>query len=259
MNARRHYKTLAIVLRTLDYGESDRIITFYTADFGKVTGIAKGARRSSRRFVNALEPFSSSQILFSRKGYDTLALINACDIINHHPDIREDLGKTLIASSMVELIDQFTMEGKENAKLFTMLHDFLALLDVGKGREGLLHVFALKLLMLTGYEPVLDHCLLCKTPLSRGGGEPYRFSPGGGGIMCKSCYGSTPDAVPVSLGTLKTLLLGKEIAPEKISRLAFSARTALESEQLLCRFMVHLLGKELKTFHVANEIRRMGI
>lgn len=259
MNARRSYKTLAVVLRTLDYGESDRIVTFYTADFGKVAGIAKGARRSARRFVNTLEPFSCSQILFSRKGHDALALIDACDIVNHHPLIREDLGKTLIASSMVELIDQFTMDGRENARLFTMLQDFLALLDVGKSREGLLHVFALKLLMLTGYEPVLDHCLQCKTPLPVGGGEPYRFSPGRGGIMCKSCYGSSPDAVPVSLGTIKTLLLGKDIAPDKISRLTFSARTALESEQLLRRFIVHLLGKELKTFHVTNEIRKMGI
>lgn len=56
MKARTQYRTEAIVLRLLDYGESDRIVTFYTAGFGKLRGIARGARRSRKRFANALEP-----------------------------------------------------------------------------------------------------------------------------------------------------------------------------------------------------------
>ena len=60
-------KTKAIVLRSIDYGESDRILTFLTDDFGKLKGIAKGARRSRRRFANALEPFSLSTLHFSRR------------------------------------------------------------------------------------------------------------------------------------------------------------------------------------------------
>jgi DNA repair protein RecO (recombination protein O) len=96
--ARTLQQTEAIVLRVIDYGESDRIVTFCTADFGKIRGIAKGARRSRKRFVNTLEPFSCSRVHFSRRGPDTLALIEGCDVLSHFPGIRADLEKTLAAS-----------------------------------------------------------------------------------------------------------------------------------------------------------------
>ncbi len=70
-------------------------MTFCTAGYGKIRGIAKGARRSRKRFANALEPFSFSQILFSRRGPDSLALIDASDVLSHFPLIRADLEKTL--------------------------------------------------------------------------------------------------------------------------------------------------------------------
>src|SRR5512139_777880 len=101
MNARQLYQTEAIVLRLLDYGESDRIVTFCTADFGKIRGIAKGARRSRKRFANALEPFSFSRIRFSRRRPENLALIEDCDGLCHFPSIRNDLEKTLAASYMI--------------------------------------------------------------------------------------------------------------------------------------------------------------
>ena len=63
----RQFKTWAIDIKTLDYGESDRIVTFYTSDFGKVKGIAKGAKRSKRRFSNALEVFTLSRLIFFDK------------------------------------------------------------------------------------------------------------------------------------------------------------------------------------------------
>ena len=73
IQAKTRQQTEAIVLRLLDYGESDRIVTFSTADFGKIRGIAKGARRSRKRFTNALEPFCHSRMIFSRKNPDSLA------------------------------------------------------------------------------------------------------------------------------------------------------------------------------------------
>jgi DNA repair protein RecO (recombination protein O) len=83
MTKRSTHKASAFVLRTLDYGESDRIVTFYTDEFGKLKGIAKGARRSRKRFANAIEMFSCSTIVFSRKNNQGLALIENCDVSNH--------------------------------------------------------------------------------------------------------------------------------------------------------------------------------
>src|SRR5512136_629137 len=125
-------KTKAIVLRSLDYGESDRILTFLTDEFGKLKGIAKGARRSKRRFANALEPFSLSNLLFSRRGRGGLALIEGSDVINHFAGIRTDLDRTLVAAYVAELADHFSMEGKKNLPLFDLLTDYLGFIESGQ-------------------------------------------------------------------------------------------------------------------------------
>jgi DNA repair protein RecO (recombination protein O) len=258
MNTRRECRTTGIVLRSLDYGESDRIVTFATSDFGKLKGIAKGARRSKKRFVNTLEALSCSEVIFSRKGHDSLALIESCHIVDHYPAIRENLDKTLTASSMLELVDQFMHEGKGYDGIFETLQGFLNLLAEGtKIREGLHAFFAVRVLGIAGYAPVLDRCILCNVPLT--GDNAYRFSPVKGGVMCRSCGKDHPEGLPVSLGTIRTLLLSRDLGLDKLGRLTVTSLTVLECEQLLHRFIVHLLGKELKTQHVIREIRNMGL
>jgi len=256
MKARIQHRTEAIVLRLLDYGESDRIVTFYTAGFGKLRGIAKGARRSRKRFANALEPFSCSQILFSRQGLDSLALIEGSDVICHFPAIRADLEKTLSASYLIDLTDRFTMEDKKNEMLFALLHAFLKMIETGPVTEAILRFFEIRILKLSGYDPVLDHCLICKTPLEKE--RTYRFKAADGGLTCMECRPDSPDAIPVSLGTIRTLLLGREMEIDRLGRLVLTDQSADESRQLLAHFIRHILGRELKSVHVLNEIRSMG-
>lgn len=257
MKARIQHRTEAIVLRLLDYGESDRIVTFYTSGFGKLRGIAKGARRSRRRFANALEPFCCSQILFSSQGPDSLALIEGSDVTCHFPAIRGDLEKTLSASYMIDLMDRFTLEDKKNEALYSLLQGFLNLIEAGPLTETILRLFELRILKLSGYDPVLDHCLICKEPVEKE--AAYRFRASDGGLTCIACRPESPDAIPVSLGTIRTLLLGREMGIDRLGRLALSDQTADESRRLLSRFIQHILGRELKSLHVLNDIRRLGI
>jgi DNA repair protein RecO (recombination protein O) len=254
---RSTYKTTGIILSSLDYGESDRILTVFTDDFGKLKGIAKGARRSRKRFSNVLDPFSFSHIIFSKKERDTLVLIESCDIINHHPGIREDLDKTLFSSYLLELTDKFTQEGKKDIELFQLLQHFLAVLDTENHPEEFIRFFEIRLLKLSGYEPVLDRCMHCKKPVSHA--EVYRFIPSKGGIRCTACHQNHFDSFPVSVGTLKTLLLGKEMDIHKINRIALSNQSAKESKVILSHFIHHLLGKDLKSLQVLNQIREMGV
>jgi len=256
ITARTPQRAEAIVLRLIQYGESDLIVTFCTAEFGKLRGIAKGARRSRKRFANALEPFSRLQILFSRRRPDSLALIESCTVTSHFPGIRADLGKTLLASCLIDLTDQFMPEEKKNAALFGLLNDFLLFLDAGAASEALLSFFEIRLLRLSGYDPVLDHCLACKTPVGRE--SSYRFTAEGG-LLCAACRPSDRDAVPVSLGTIMTLLMARELEVDRLGRLHLSEQSAQESRRLLAHFIRHLLGRDPKSVHVLNEIRRMGI
>lgn len=257
MNARNQYRTEAVVLRILDYGESDRIVTFCTSGFGKLRGIAKGARRSRKRFANALEPFSCSRILFSRRREDGLALIEHSDVICHFPAIRADLEKTLSASYLIDLTDQFTPEDKKNEALFRLLIGFLQLLETVPVKEALLRYFEIRLLKLSGYDPLLDHCLICKAPLDKE--AAYCFRAADGGLTCLSCRPQSPDAVPVSLGTIRTLLMARDLTIDRLERLLLSDQSAAESRLLLARFIRHILGKEPKSVHVLNEIRRLRI
>ena len=254
---RSSHKTTAIILNSLDYGESDRILSLYTGEFGKLKGIAKGARRSKKRFPNALEPFSLLHVIFSKRERDTLVLIENCDVINHHSGIRENLDKTLVSSYLLELTDKFTQEGKKDMALFQLLKNFLHMIDTGIHSEELIRFFEIRLLKLSGYEPVFDRCMLCNKPVSHE--ELYRFVPSKGGIKCKTCHQNSFDSFPVSVGTIKALLLGKEIGIQKINRISLSDQSAQESKIILSRFIHHLLGTELKSLHVLNQIRKMGI
>lgn len=257
MNTRVAHKSQAIVLHSLDYGESDRIVTFYTSDFGKLKGIAKGARRSRKRFSNALEPFSFCNVLFSKNGRGTLSLIEGCDTIDHHINIRGNLEKNLVSSYFIELVDKFTLEGKINYELFQLLRNFLGLLDAGSASEALIRFFEIRLLKLAGYEPILDRCMICKNPLKEN--ATYHFNTAEGGLRCNACHQNNSSSLQVSLGTIKTLLLGKEIDIERISRIVLSDHMAKESGNILVSFICHIIGKEIKSLHVLNEIQKMGI
>ncbi|MFA5181595.1 MAG: DNA repair protein RecO [Syntrophales bacterium] len=256
MNTRAIHKTRAVVLHTLDYGESDRIATFYTLEFGKIKGIAKGARRSRRRFANALEPFSCADIRFSRKGYDSLAFVDQCDMIDHFPAIRSDLEKSMSASYLVELTGAFTVEGKKNELIFSLLIDFLSAMDNGPFIPGLLSFFEIRLLHLSGYEPVLDRCALCNRPLEAE--SSYRFSNSRGGLKCSRCDSFHPPAPSLSLGTLRSLIHAKDMPVNRLSRLVLSRQSAQESRQFLVHFIQHLLGRELKSLQVLKQLRQIG-
>lgn len=249
------HKTPAFVLHFLNYGEADRIVTFFTRDFGKVKGIAKGARRSRKRFANAIEPFSHSMLLFSRRDENSLAIIEGCDVINHYPAIRADLGRTMTASYLIELADRFTAEGKRSTGIFQLLEGFLGLLEGGNGLEETTRFFELRLLKLSGYEPVLERCILCNTPLDEI--DAASFDAARGGIRCSHCGRGDQGCIPVSTGTIKTLLMGKKIETDRIGRLILSENALRESSQIFRHFIRYILGREPKSLRVLDEISGM--
>ncbi|MBN1470955.1 MAG: DNA repair protein RecO [Syntrophaceae bacterium] len=254
-SAKESHKTTGFVLRTLSYSESDLIITFYSRDFGKLKGIAKGAKRSKKRFANVFEPFSLTNIIFTRKSYDMLAFIESCDIINHHHAIRQDMEKTLIASYLIDLTDHFSPEGKKNEKVFELLQDFLLILGEEKVTDTVVRFFELRLLKLAGFEPTLDRCIVCKTPVISG--NLYYFHAHEGGIKCSTCAKQQGSELPISAGTVRTLLLGKDMDIDKIKLVSVSDSIAMESRSILIDFIVHLLGREVKSLKVMEQVRKL--
>lgn len=238
------YKTPAIILRSMPYGEWDKIVTFYTLDFGKVKGIAKGAKRSQKRFGNTLEIASYVKATFFEKETSDLVRLSHCELIRPFAGLREDINKLAWASYFIELVEQLTGERIKNKSLFKLLIVFLSLIDRGILKEEIQRVFEVRLLSLLGYQPEFNHCLRCRKSLS---GENFFFSVREGGILCAACAANLPGLIPVSLGTAKTLLLARSIPLDKVGRISFSPQSLKESEAILTPFLQQYLGKELKS------------
>jgi DNA repair protein RecO (recombination protein O) len=254
MSTRESHKATGFFLKSLSYGESDLIVTFYSREFGKIKGIAKGAKRSKKRFANVFEPFSLTNIIFSQKNRDSLAFIESCDIIDHYAAIRLDLEKTLTASYFMELADHFSPEGKHNENLFMLLADYLAWLARENVSDAAIRFFEMRLLKIAGFEPSLSACVRCKTPLTNG--SSYYFYPQEGGIFCARCAKPERYDQSVSAGTVRTLLLGKDMDMGKIKMVSLSGNLAAESRNILCGFISFVLGKEVKSLKVMEQVRR---
>ena len=245
------YQTTAIVLRSTPYGESDRIVTLYTLDFGKMKGIAKGAKRSRKRFANTLEIGSYIQVAFFEKETQDLVRLDHSELIRPFGSLREDITKLAWASYFIELVNELTAERIKNKALFKLLVFFLNLIDQGMLEEEIQRVFEVRLLSLLGYQPHLDHCTRCQKFLSD---EKFFFGIREGGVLCPSCAAHLPGLVPISLGTVKTLLLAQSLPLEKVRRLSFSPQSSKESRAVLSVFLREYLGKELKSKKFLEQI-----
>jgi DNA repair protein RecO (recombination protein O) len=179
--------TPAVVVRTRAFGESDKIVTFLTRDLGKIAGIAKGAQRSKRRFVNVLESFTHVEVTLRLRQGSDLAFVNACVLRDAPISLARDLVKFAYASYILELTDRMVREREAGPETYELVRDAIALLENGDAEPGVLRAFELHLLRLTGYEPELGHCRRCGTGV--GAATAVYVHPARGGVLCARCRG----------------------------------------------------------------------
>ena len=122
----------AIILRTRDYHESDRLITFFSRSQGQLTGIAKGARRSKKRFVHTLEPLSHVLITYADRASSGLVRIDASELKNGFIELRNNVARLGYASLSCEVVLEMSPERQANPTLFALLNQYLKQLE-GKG------------------------------------------------------------------------------------------------------------------------------
>jgi len=228
----------AIILRTRAYGESDKIVTFLSADAGKLTGIAKGAKNSRRRFANCLDPFTRVRVHFRTRVGASLMFMESCDLLQPAGTLVEPT-KFAYGSYLVELVDQLTDEAHPVPDIFRLLAEGLDELQRGAATGAFLRVFELRLLQLAGYAPHLESCARCHTPvltLDRAFLDTQH-----GSIFCSNCRTAGQSLLPVAGQTLAALqgIRTAPLAEARYHRLAAAA--AAEAAQL----MGHLLAQHL--------------
>jgi DNA repair protein RecO (recombination protein O) len=203
------YKSKGIVLRSIRYGEADRILDLYTRDAGLVSAIAKGIRRTKSRFGARLEPLSC--VDFVAYQGRTLHTVTQAETLRSFHGIREDLARFEAAAGMVGSVRALSGGDEADRRVFNLLYNGLDTLEGAEsGFEAVEASLGLKLSILAGYAPQLDVCLACETDLDEAP-EPLHFAPHLGGVLCAGCRSMTGDAFPMApgaLGRLRALIEG---------------------------------------------------
>ncbi|MFQ5441121.1 MAG: DNA repair protein RecO [Thermodesulfobacteriota bacterium] len=244
------YETDAVVLGSFDYGESDRILTFYTGGYGKVKGIAKGARRSRKRFVGNLEPASLIKLLFHCNEKSELVRVESAALEEGFPNLRADIEGYSEACYLIELVDVLTRPGQNPHGVYGLLVDFLTMLNRGDAAGPVSRFFEIKLLSLAGYMPRLGVCVACGEVMGRGdgdGGNNILFSPEKGGVLCGRCAVDGVGLIALTQGTARFLETAERMDASKLTRLKPGEHFVREAGELLDRFIKLQTGRELKT------------
>src|SRR4030042_2960955 len=200
------YTTNAIFIRSHHYGESDKIVTFFTKDFGKLKGIAKGARRSKKRFQNALDLFSHLRLMFFDREGMGLVRAESCDNLHGFPKIREDLKKIFYGNYYLELVNEMAGEREAHPEAFDLLFSFLSDLDMMAPEEERLRMFEIRMLSLFGYRPHLIRCGLCKRDWDELKEIPAAFfSFEKGTLICGRGAKNGEGVIPLPLGAARLI------------------------------------------------------
>jgi DNA repair protein RecO (recombination protein O) len=207
--AARMYKTEAVVLRSIRFGEADRVLHLYTSERGRVGAVAKGVRKTKSRFGGRLEPLSHVELML-HQGSGELQTVTGVDLIHHHQGARDDYYRLSVGLIGAEAMLRLFPEQEQNERAFTALIRFLDVLDDSPhaaerpAQDPLVLAFQLKLLWLSGYLPHLTSCAECGVTDARLIG----YSPRAGGAVCSACANQTEALAlsPDGVGGIEALL-----------------------------------------------------
>jgi len=245
----RTFSATAVVLRHLDYGETDRILTLFTLEHGKIKAIAKGVRRIQSRKAGHLEPLTQVR-LFLARGRD-LAVITQVDTLTPWLKLKDNLQLMGSAVYMLELLERFTLEEGANRDLYLLLVDSLNRLQENPNTTTVVHYYEVRLLDLLGFRPNLKTCVVCSTEIKP---EDQYFSAQGGGVVCPRCVHNHPDAWKVSMPALKYFRHFQRSKYSQVKGFLIPEPAEKELAALIERYMTVLLERSLKSTQFLRDI-----
>jgi DNA repair protein RecO (recombination protein O) len=179
-------KTKAIVLRGQRLGETSKLVTLYTQDYGKIKVTAKGARKPKSKFGGSLELMNEVHAVCYLRDERDLQTLSDCETLHARPQLTEDLERLSFGSAACELIDHLTIEGEANRRLYLCLAGVLEGLSEVESEqtEPLFWYYQLRVSEALGYRPELAQCVSCRKELV---GPWLWFSAASGGGLCPAC------------------------------------------------------------------------
>jgi DNA repair protein RecO (recombination protein O) len=244
------YQADAIVLRRLDYGEADRIVTLLTREHGKLSAIAKGSRRSKARSAGGLDLFSRSTMMLA-KGHNLDVVAQA----QRRGDVRNisgDLQRTAYACLVAEVADKVLEERHPVDEVFELVVTSIERLNAPtRNPRAESAWFLMRILELLGYQPQLRDCAGCNQPLPE---EASWFSPLLGGILCRPCAGHGQSGSAVSVNAVKILRVMAGGDAELYDRLRLTPELLREIEAALEAQLEYHLDRHLKSLEFLRSL-----
>jgi len=177
------YKTEGIVLKSTEYEEADKIVTIYTKNYGKITAIAKGVRKTKSKFGSSLEILTLS-IFLIHKGRN-IDIVSQTEILESFFTTSKEVIKFAFAANCVEIINKLTEEREINIGLFNLLKEVLHYLKETNDPKLLTLSFKWQIMSILGYRPLLNHCCRCNKSIEDQ--KEMYFNIKEGGLVCNNC------------------------------------------------------------------------
>jgi len=240
----------------MDYGDFDVIITFFTLQRGKLSLIAKAAKKSTKRFAGILELFSVLELVATTGRGQGLAVLQEAVLKQPFSAIRADFKKTAYASYWTELIYIWLEENYRQDELYYLFEHVLSRLDKGDVAQAALNIlFQMRFLALSGHFPNLTACSLCRKQLDRINQATVMVDLNRGGILCGDCSGNSASRLMLAKRTIKELLWTASGSLDKAIRVKFSLPALEEGTRFLEEFVTYHLGKQPRSLKFLRQIR----
>ncbi|MBF0200233.1 MAG: DNA repair protein RecO [Desulfamplus sp.] len=254
------FSTDAILLKRIEYGDYDLIITYFTRSMGRMAVMAKNAKKSMKRFAGSLDPFIAMNIECSwPRRKNGLPILNSIELENPFSHIRTNVAKTGYASYWIEMINSWMEEGKPDDDLYNLTYYVLESLNSGHiPMEILSLLFQIRFMALSGFTPNLAGCGRCGLVIDEIREQKITFDLKAGRLVCNRCRHNQPveNGIAVSKGTLKQLAWINTTDIHRTDRLKFSCTAVKEGESLLEGFIPCHIGRDMKSLMFLKRIRQ---
>jgi len=252
MHDERLYRTQGIVLRRRDFDEADRLLVVLTRDRGKVTLLAKGARKIGSRKAPHVDLFRRVDLLVHQGR--NFGIVSQAEAVETFAHLADDLQALAAAHYIAELVDTLVIEGDGEQDVFVLTADTLRWLDEGGDPRLCQRYFELHLLDLAGYRPQLYRCLSCDHWL-----EPVanRFDIAAGGLVCPSCCEQGQRGRAVSVGAQKVMRFLQRSVIGQCRRLVLSPALQDELEALQGAYVRQVLDRAPKSIRFIQAVRSL--
>ncbi|GIN20025.1 MAG TPA: DNA repair protein RecO [Bacillus bacterium] len=233
-------KIEGIVIRTTDYGESNKITTIYSREAGKISAMARGAKKTNSRLAAVSQLFTYGYFLLQTgRGLGTL---QQGEIISPLRGLKEDIFKTAYASYIVEMVDRSTQDNDPNPYLFELMHQSLNYISEDYDPDIITHIFEMKMLQVLGLYPEMKKCSVCGATEGT-----FGFSLKENGLICHRCLESDPHFLPMSQNAIKLLRLFYYFDFNRLGTISVKKETKQELKKAIDIYYDEYSGLHIKS------------